>query len=207
MSFSAAFGGFRNKTGGVTSVSVALGSDVAIECDVNLSNTNPPPEITWRFGDGTEVNEITDNNKRRFLENRRYLYITALEAIDLVSTYRCEVTNAFLNFTRQAPTTYALVDTLPQGQLLEYKPIGHLTAFVGNTSFEFAYVAGWRGATTNGTLNVLRQGTTIIAPVRNIAEISIITDPGTVTLTANVRYDGNDQEETGSLTVHRKSAC
>ncbi len=212
LSFSVAFGGFQNETGGTTLVSVALGSDVALECDVDLPNTNPPPEIVWRFGDGTEVNEITMNNKRRFLENRRYLYITTLNAADLMPTYRCEVTNAFLDFTAQAPTTYTLVDTLPLNQFIEYKPIGELTAFVGNTSFEFAYVGGYRGATiaTSGTANVLSLGPNEIANVGNIATINDITEPaGVFTLSASVRYDVNVQEPRGTLTVHRKSksAC
>ena len=51
------------------SVSVAIDSDVALECDVILSSTNPPPEIVWCFGDGNEVTEMPLNNRRRLLEN------------------------------------------------------------------------------------------------------------------------------------------
>ena len=63
--FSAAFGGFRVATEGIESVSVAIESDVALECDVILSSTNPPPEIVWHFGNGNEVTEIIVNNYKQ----------------------------------------------------------------------------------------------------------------------------------------------
>ena len=62
------------------SVSVAIDSDVALECDVILSSTNPPPEIVWCFGDGNEVTEMPLNNRRRLLENRHYLYMRNVDS-------------------------------------------------------------------------------------------------------------------------------
>ena len=184
-------------------------SDVALECDVVLSSTNPPPMIMWRFGNGDEVTEIELNNRRRFLENRRYLYIRNVEASDLMTTYRCEVTNAFLDMTVRAPTTYALIDNLTRGELVEYKPIGNLLAFVGDTDFQVSYVAGWHSlGTTNGTSNDIFLDQTELNTIGSIATIDSI-DPSTgeFPLSANVRFDGNSEVKTGMLRVRRKSTC
>ena len=209
MSLSAAFGGFETTTEGTVPVSVAIRSDVALECDVDLSSTNPPPEIVWSFGDGSEVTEITGNNRRRFLENRRYLYIREVVASDLASTYRCEVTNAFLDLTVQAPTTYELIDNLTQGQLIQYKAIGELTAFVGETNFEVSYVAGWHSTgTANGTSNRVFLGETEITDPGSIGSIDVINPPpGDFTIRANVRFDSNSEDKFGMLRIRRKSTC
>ena len=209
MSFSTAFGGFQTTTEGTVHVSVAIRSDVALECDVILSSTNPPPEIVWRFGDGSVVTEITLNNGRIFLENRRYLYIRTVDASDLASTYRCEVTNAFLDITVQAPTTYALIDKLSRGQLVEYKPIGILMAFVGDENFIVSYVAGWHSlGTRNGTSNTVFVGETEISDTGSIATIPSINPPtGDIILRAEVRFDSNRTEKFGTLRIRRKSTC
>lgn len=39
----------------------------------------------------------------------------------------------------RAPTTFALIDNLTRGELVEYKPIGDLMAFVGDENFEVSY--------------------------------------------------------------------
>ena len=196
-------------TEGVVSVSVAMMSDVALECDVVLSSTNPPPEIVWRFGDGSEVTEIPLNNRRRFLENRRYLYIRNVEASDLMTTYHCEVTNAFLDVTVQAPTTYALIGNLTRGELVEYKPIGDLTAFVDDEDFEVSYVAGWYSlASTNGTRNAVFLGETNIPDIGSIAVIPSISQPtGEFPLRVAVMFDANNVDRFGTLRIQRKSAC
>ena len=205
--FIIAFGGFQTATEGTVPVSVARNSDVALDCDVDLSSTNPPPEIVWRFGDDSEVTEIEQNNKRRFLENRRYLYIRRVEASDLTLTYRCEVTNAFLDLTVQAPTTYALFDNLTQAQLVEYKPIGVLTVFVGDEDLEVSYVAGWHSTgTANGTSNTVFLGATEIADTGSIASIDSINPPtGDFPLRADIRFDSNSTEKFGTLRIRRKS--
>ena len=209
MSFSAAFGGFQTTTEGTVPVSVAMNSDVALECDVDLSSTNPPPEIVWRFGNGSEVTEMTMHNKRRFLENRRFLYIREVVASDLASTYRCEVTNAFLDLTVQAPMTYELFDNLTQGQLIEYKPIGELTAFVGETNFEVSYVTGYHSTgTANGTNNRVFLGGTEITDPGSIGLIDVITPPtGDFIIRADVRFDSNSEDKFGMLRIRRKSTC
>ena len=188
-------------------VSVAMDSDVALECDVDFLSTNPPPEIVWRFGDDSEVTELTTNNKRRFLENKRYLYIRELVASDLSLTYRCEVTNAFLDMTVQAPTTYALFDNLTAGQLVEYKPIGDLTAFVGETGFEVSYVAGWHSnGGANGTRNTMFLGLTEITGVGAIKVIPSVSQPtGDFILRAEVRFDSSSEDKFGMLRIRRKS--
>ena len=190
-------------------VSIAINSDVALECDMNLSSTNPPPEIVWHFGDGSEVTEIEMNNKRRFLENRRYLYIRNVEASDLASTYRCKVTNAFLDVTMQAPTTYALIDNLNQGELVEYKPIGILTAFVGDENFEVSYVAGWHSTGSfNGTRNTMFLDQTEIVGIGAIKVIPSVGQPtGERDLCAEVRFDSNSAQKSGILRIRRKSTC
>ena len=190
-------------------ISVAMNSDVALECDVNLFSTNPPPEIVWRFGDGNEVTEIIINNKRRFLENKRYLYIREVAASDLTSTYRCEVTNAFLDVTMQAPTTYALIDNLTRGELVEYKPIGVLTAFVGDENFEVSYVAGWHSnGAANGTSNAMFLDQTEIPSIGSISVIPSISQPtGDFALRADVRFNINSAQKSGTLRIRRKSTC
>ena len=194
-------------TEGEVIVDVALDSEVALECDVVLSSTKPPPQIVWRRGDGTAVDEILPNNQRRLLEDGRFLYINNVVQDDLTPTYRCEVTNAFLDFTRQALTTYVLRDNLTRGVLEEYKPIGDLTAFVRNTSIEVTYVAGYFGTgQVNGTSNWLFQGDTRLDSNGNIGLINDINTPGIFTLRADVIFDGMRLSRDGMLTVNRKCA-
>ena len=205
MSFSIAFGGFERMTEGEVPVNVALASSVALECDVVLSMTNPPPSIVWRTGDGNIVDEEETNNGRRFLDGGRFLYISSLVEGDFMTTYRCEVNNAFLDRTIRAPTTYVLRDNLTRAVLVDYKQIGDLTAFVGNTSFEFAFIGGWFSAGDhNGTANDLFRDETEVPSVANIGRITNIDAPGTSTLRARVRIDANAENRPGTLTVHRK---
>ena len=121
------------------SIPIALNSGVALECDV--LGASPPPQIKWYNDQGM----ITDNqvsNTVRFLDEGRYLYIRRLEPADLERQYHCAVTNARLNEEVTAPTRYILNDNLTMGVLTDYKQIGNLIAFVGNTSFEFSYIGG-----------------------------------------------------------------
>ena len=192
-------------TEGEVPINVALASSVALECDVVLSTTNPPPSIAWRRGDDSIINEEETNNGRRFLDDGRFLYISSLEMADLMSSYRCEVNNAFLDRTIQAPTTYVLRDNLTRAVLVDYKPIGDLTAFVGNSSFEFAYVGGWlsEGAANGISSRLFRDGTEVPS-IGNIGSIATIDAPGMSTLRADVRIDANTVQKFGTLTVHRK---
>ena len=193
-------------------VSVALQSNVAMECDVLLESTNPPPQIRWLRNNGVTnevIEEMTANNERRFLEGGRFLFIRSVEAADLEFTYQCEVTNVFLDRTELAPITYRLIDNLTQDVLEEYKQIGDLRAFVGNTSFEFSFVGGAFGSSANGTTNVLSLTPTgmpsmDIPNVANIAAIPMVATPGMFTLRAVVRYDGGTTSRFGMLTVNRK---
>ena len=193
-------------TEGEVSVSVALGSEVALECDV--VSANPPSQIVWHTGDGTVINEIMMNNKLRFLDSRRFLYINDLAPEDLMPHYRCKVTNALLDRTVQAPTIYVLRDNLTRGELSDYKQIGDLTAFVGNVSFEFAYVGGYYGTRdVNGTENQLFQGDMRVDSSRNIGFINRIEGPGMFILRVDVTFDGTHRDRFGMLTVHRKYIC
>ena len=115
------------------SVPVALHSDVALECDV--LDAKPPPKIKW-YNDRGEIQEMTGS--RRFLENGHYLYLRNLQPTHLQRQYYCSIINANLSREISAPTRYVLVDNLTQGVLFDYKQIGDLIAFVGNTSFEFS---------------------------------------------------------------------
>ena len=188
---------------GEVSVDVALGSEVALKCDV--LDSKPPPQIVWRDGNGNEIDEIQMNIKRRFLDDRRYLYISDLQLSDLALNYQCVVTNAFLDRPMPAPTTYVLVDNLTRGELMDYKEIGDLTAFVVNTSIEFAYVGGRYGnGAVNGTLNQLFRDGNRVTNNGNIGLINDISAPGTSRLTASVTFDGMQVEREGTLTVHRK---
>ena len=183
-------------------VSVAIDSDVALECDV--LDSNPPPQIRW-LRDGSPIAEVTVNNNIRFLDGGRFLYLRTIEVADLTPTYRCEVINVFLDRTVMAPTIYRLMDNLTQGVLVDYKEIGNLTAFVGNTSFEFAYVGGIYGNDArNGTFNLLFQGTTHIADIGNVAIIATIDTVGVFDLSAIVVFDGITRNRFGMQTVHRK---
>ena len=184
------------------SVSVALNSGVALECDVLPAN--PPPQIRW-LQDGNIIAENLVNNLVRFLDGGRYLYMRILVAADLASTYHCEVTNALTDRTVVAPTTYRLIDNLTRGDLMDYKQIGDLTAFVGNTSFEFAYVGGLYGnGARNGTINSLFQGVTQVPSIGNVAIINTINTVGMFDLSAIVVFDGITRNRVGTLTVHRK---
>ena len=186
-------------------IPVALASDVALECDVQPSN--PPPQIKWRRDGSLIVETGRENNLVRFLDGGRYLYMRMLSQTDLASTYRCEVTNALLDRTVPAPTAYQLFNNLTQGVLKDYKEIGNLTAFVGNTSFEFAYVGGVFGEGTralNDTTNILFHGTIMIPNVGNIATIDTINTVGIFELRAHVRYDIGNTDRFGMLTVYRK---
>ena len=188
------------------SVSVAINSDVALECDVLESN--PAPQIRW-LQDGYPIAENRSDSEVHFLDDGRYLYLRSLTVADLASTYRCEVTNVFLDRPVMSPTIYRLIDNLNRGVLMDYKQIGDLTAFVGNISFEFAYVGGIYGnGVKNGTTNVLFQDSKYIPQMGNIAVIPTVEfEASTVSvfsLLAIVTYDDNSILRSGTLTVHRK---
>ena len=180
-------------------VPIALASEVALECDVLPSN--PSPQITWRR-DGIPV--VLDA-RRRLLDGGHYFYVSRLEEADLMSTYRCEVTNALADRTIPAPTTYRLLDNLTRGELLEYKQIGNLRAFTVNSSIEFAYVGGFtNGGTVNGTTNRLTRDGTPVTSVGNIGLITDLSTPGTSNLEATVTFGGSALDKSGTLTVYRK---
>ena len=191
------------------SAPVALNSDVALECDV--LDAKPPPQIKW-YDDQGEIQEIQQGNSVRFIDGGRYFYIRGLQATHLERQYYCAVTNANLSQEISAPTRYMLTDTLTQGELMDYKQIGDLRAFVGNTSFEFAYIGGAFGNNSmNGTRNDLFVNGLQVAALGNIGQINNITSTflsssGIVQLEAVVHFNGlsSTARRTGSVTVHRK---
>ena len=95
-----------------------------------------------------------------------------------------------------------------QGVLVDYKQIGNLTAFVGNTSTECAYVDGVFGDSINGTVNTLRVDGVEVTSLGNIGVIDLISLKGIFELEAYIRYDGHDgltAVRRGTLTILRKS--
>ena len=193
-------------------IDVALDSDVALECDV--LDANPHPTIKWFDSQGvllsTSDSEVLQNNSIFFLEGGRYLYLRSVGKAQLQQQYYCVVTNALLDREVPSPTRYILNESLPQGELRTYKDIGDLTAFVGNTSYEFSYVGGVYGCgnTTNpfsvfnGTLNRMFADGAEVAVRGNIGIIDVISSAGTVVLRAQVIYDGGITNMLGSLTVY-----
>ena len=193
------------------SIPVALNSDVGLECDV--LDANPPPQIKWCDDQG----EVTLDNSVRYLDNRRYLYLRRLQPSHLERQYYCNITNANSTWEISAPTRYVLTDNLTQGVLMDYKQIGHLTAFVGNTSFEFAYVGGVFGSNNlNGTTNQLFMNGTELARTGNVGQINtmscagtlctLLSSPGKVQLKVIVNYNSVSSPvmRNGSMTVHRE---
>ena len=176
---------------------MALKSDVALECDV--LDANPPPQIKW-YDDQGEIQR--QGNKVRFLDNKRYLYLRRLQATHLERQYYCVVTNANLSREVSAPTRYILTDTLTQGQLRDYKQIGDLRGFVGNTSFEFAYVGGVFGDNSNETFNRLTVNDSEVTILGNIGMIHTLLSPGIYMLRASIRYNGLIAMKRGTLTVY-----
>ena len=81
---------------------------------------------------------------------------------------------------------------LTQGVLIDYKQIGNLTAFVGNTNFEFSYVGGVFGYATNETYSFLIIRSSYIGTIH-------ILSPGLFILKANVVYTGLIVVKCGTL--------
>lgn len=193
-------------------VDVALNSDVALECDV--LDTSPPPMIKWfNIQEGLLTSEVLQNNiSIFFLEGGRYLYLRNLRQAQLQQQYYCVITNALLDREVSSPTRYTLNESLTQGELVTYKDIGNLVAFVGNTSYEFSYVGGvyGRGDTMNllgifnGTINRMFADGAEVAVRGNIGIIDVISSPGTIALRAQVMYDGGIINMLGSLVVNGK---
>ena len=139
----------------------------------------------------------------RFLDGGRYLYLRNLQATQLHHRYHCVVTNVNLSQEISAPTKYMLNDNLTQGVLMDYKQIGNLTAFVGNTSFEFAYVGGVYGNSTNGTFNMYYINDNEIFVRENIGRIrTTLSAPGFFILKSNIDYNGLAEIRWGTLTVY-----
>ena len=199
------FGGFkRTAEEGQETVEVpipiALNSDVALECDV--LGASPPPQIKW-YNDQGVITEVEAGNGVRFLDEGRYLYMRNLQQPNLERQYHCAVTNAHLNQEITAPTRYILNDNLTMGELRDYKQIGNLTAFVGNTSFEFSYVGGVFGG-QNGTTNTLSVDGVDVSVLGNIGEIMEVTSPGVFQLQVQVSFSGGTETRRGTLTAHRE---
>ena len=183
-------------------IPVALNSDVALECDV--LDAKPPPQIKWYNDTGVIQEVVQGNNVIRFLDGGHYLYLRNLDSSHLAQRYYCAVTN--VNFSQEvsAPTRYILIDNLTQGVLKDYKQIGALTAFVGDTNIEFAYVGGVFDNILNRTDNVLRMNQDLVSKIENIGIIETLSSPGLVTLEATVFYSNSVATRNGSLTVNRE---
>ena len=180
-----------------------------MECDVRPAN--PLPNIQW-LENGSPLAEVTTANEVRFLEGGRYLYIASVNSARLQSTFSCRVTNVFGDRMVNAPTTYRLVDNITLNTLVEYKQIGDLTAFVGDTNFEFSYVAG--AYTINSLTNIMLNGTSV-TPMFNGVRVSNLASIGTqamigknelglIPLSVIVQYNVGAVTRHGTVTVYRK---
>ena len=183
-------------------VPVALNSDVALMCDV--LDAKPSPEIKW-YNDQGPIQEILQGNRVRFLESGHYLYLRRLQAVHLQRRYYCAVINVNLSQKVVSPTRYVLTDNITQGVLIDYKQIGNQRAFVGNTSFEFAFVGGVFGDVVNETINTLSVNGNEVAILGNIGIIDTISIPGMGRLEAIISYNGGlTAVRSGTMTVFRK---
>ena len=183
------------------SVPVALNSAVALECDV--LDANPPPQIKW-YSDQGAIQEVTQNNRVRFLDSGCYLYLGSLQPSHLERQYYCAVTNVNLNQEISSPTRYVLTDNLTQGVLIDYKQIGDLTVFVGNASIQFAYVGTVFGDITNTTVNRMTVDDVEVASLGNIGIVDLVSMmKGLLKLEARVSYNGMIAVRKGTLTVNR----
>ena len=199
---SVVFDGFEQTETRDQFVTVALNSDVATKCDVRAAN--PQPNIQW-LENGSPLAEVTTANAVRFLEGGRYLYMASVTSGQLQSRFSCRVTNVFGDRPMTAPTTYRLVDNITLNELVEYKQIGDLTAFVGDTNFEFSYVGGAYSTGFNGTTISPTFNGRGVGSLANIATKLLIEkdELGQNTLSMIVSYDRNVRK-TGSVTVYRK---
>ena len=200
------FDGFRQAVPVEVPISVSINSDVALECDVLPGN--PPPFIEW-LRDGVLLEEVMMGNEVRFLDGRRYLFLRGLDSTDVASTYSCRVNNTNLSRIVNAPTTYRLVANLTE-PLIDYKPIGNLTAFIGD-DVEFAYVGGSPNRATRNILFFRPNGGDEEETGTNLANIGIISadrlSPGMFTLRVDVAFSSPDSpvDRLGRLTVYRES--
>ena len=89
---------------------------------------------------------------------------------------------------------------------MDYKQIGDLRVFVGNTSLEFSYVGGVFGSNVNGTANVfsVNSNESQVRVLGNIGTIKRIPSPGVFMLNADVRYNDIMTTRNGTLTVYRE---
>ena len=182
-------------------IPVALNSEVALECDV--LSINPPPQIKWY----NDLRPILPGSDVHFLDGGRYLFLRRLQPAHLQRQYYCAVTNVNLSQEVAAPTRYVLTDNITQGVLTDYKQIGNLRAFVGNSSIEFAFVGGVFGNIANQTISMLRVNGSEVAMLGSIGIIgsAILSIPGRFYLEASIYYNGGlTATRSGTITVFRK---
>lgn len=185
-------------------ISVALNSEVALECDI--LSINPPPQIKW-YNDLGPIQEDLPGNNVRFLDEGRYLYLRRLQPAHLQRQYYCAVTNVNLSQEVATPNRYVLIDNITQGVLTDYKQIGNLRAFVGNSSIEFAFVGGVFGDVVNQTINTLRVNGGEVAMLGSIGIIdaTALSMPGMLHLEASINYNGGlTTIRSGTMSVFRK---
>ena len=183
--------------------------DVALECDV--LDANPPPVIEWfrtsdpnnRDADPSDrIVEVTASNAVRFLEGGRYLYMRDLTDALLSDTYYCAVTNALIHQTRVSGTGYSFNVTGLEGQSkYEYKPIGNVTAFIGEMYIEISYVAAIFTGDVSCDFFVDTTEINDLGAVGTIAEIMRPTSGNVLDLEC---ITSGSIEATGTLTVFGK---
>ena len=71
-------------------IPAALDSSVALECA--MLDAKPHPHIKWYQDDWEEIQEMTQDNSMRFLDDGHYLYFKSLQAAHFERQYYCAVT-------------------------------------------------------------------------------------------------------------------
>ena len=123
-------------------VQVVLEQPAALECKVRPSN--PPPIVQWKRSGVIVTSPV---NTVFTIEVGRYLFISSVKesSPNRLGEYRCEVTSALIDDLEVSPTTYNVMNNLPAGTVVTYKPIGDLVGSVGET-LSFLYVGGYRSS-------------------------------------------------------------
>lgn len=115
-----------------------LNGAVAMECDV--LDARPKPEILWfRNNDPTPV---VKERGILYFEGGRFLFIPQLTPLQRMSSYHCEVANAYPFLTHvRAPTTYLLDGNIPSFTLKVYRPVDELNYAVLGEEVTYVYPA------------------------------------------------------------------
>ena len=149
------FNGFRNMEMRSVTLPTVLGGAVAMECDV--LDAKPKPEIQWfRNNEPTAIMEERRQYNIMYLKNGRFLFIRQLTALQRMSSYHCEVVNAYLTPTHvRAPTTYLLDGNIASFTLKVYRPEDELNHAIFGEDVTYFYAAAHADQDGITALNII----------------------------------------------------